>query len=137
MSFPLYFSRIVKLVNPPFFITYSACDSMQMILSQFSPSENTALMYSMSGCAATMRLAGKVHGVVVQMSNDVVGSSTSGNLTMTEGSVSSQYSISASARAVSHLGHQVTTLLDSSSNPLSSAFCIVHQADSMYSFLMV
>ena len=84
-----------------------------------------------------MRFAGNVHGVVVQISNDVLGSSTSGNFTMTDGSVSSQYSISASARAVSHLGHHVTTLLDESSSPLSEAFWMVHHADSMYSFLIV
>ena len=74
-------------------------------------------------------LAASVHGVVVQMRRDPVPS-LRGNLTIIEGSVSSQYSISASARAVSHLGHHVTTLLDALSRPFSSAFWMVHHADS-------
>ena len=82
-------------------------------------------------------LDGSVQGVVVQMSRETEGSSTRGNLTITDGSVSSQYSISASASAVSHLGHQVTTLLAGLRSPLSYARWSVHHADSMYSFLMV
>ena len=74
-------------------------------------------------------LAARVHGVVVQMRSDPVPS-LRGNLTMIEGSVSSQYSISASASAVSHLGHQVTTLLEALRSPFSSAFWMVHHADS-------
>ena len=74
-------------------------------------------------------LAARVQGVVVQMRSDAEPSFR-GNLTMMEGSVSSQYSISASARAVSHLGHQVTTLLAGRRSFFSSALLMVHHADS-------
>ena len=92
--------------------------------------------YPKSGCTATAMLAARVHGVVVQIRSEALPS-FSGNLTITDGSVSSQYSISASARAVSHLGHQVTTLLEGFSRPFSSAFWMVHHADSRYSSLIV
>ena len=74
-------------------------------------------------------LAASVQGVVVHMRRDA-SESFRGNLTMMEGSVSSQYSISASASAVSHLGHQVTTLLEGLRRSFSCARCMVHHADS-------
>jgi hypothetical protein len=79
------------------------------------PPSSTAT-YSCSGCTATARLAGSVHGVVVQMAaagaerpaSGVGGGSTNGYATYAEGDVMSAYSTSASASAVVHDAHQST-----------------------------
>ena len=86
---------------------------------------------------ATATLAGSVQGVVVQMTRYSPGFPVSGNLTKIEGSVSSQYSTSASAIAVSHRGHQFTTRWPRSSMPFSSARASVHHAASIYSGITV
>src|SRR5215813_9136022 len=70
--------------------------------------------YSSAGCTAMARLAGSVHGVVVQITSDAgappaAGSgATSGNLTYTDGVRWSSYSTSAWASAVLQYMHQCT-----------------------------
>src|SRR6187455_3174468 len=48
-------------------------------------------MYSASGFTAAATLAGRVHGVVVQINRNSPGRWTSGNRTKTDGSVLSRY----------------------------------------------
>jgi hypothetical protein len=86
---------------------------------------------------ATATFAGSVQGVVVQITRYSFSRPAIGNLTKMDGSVSSQYSTSESAIAVSHRGHQFTTRWPRSSSPRSSARWTAHQADSMYSGLIV
>ncbi len=72
--------------------------------------------YSKSGCRAMAKLAGRVHGVVVQITMetsfpantgyDLLRSEIMGNFTKIEGDVCSSYSTSASASAVLHEMHQ-------------------------------
>src|SRR4030066_1140586 len=71
-----------------------------------------------SGWRHTAKFAGSVHGVVVHMTTDTFlplragirspMPDLCGNFTYTDGDVSSEYSTSASARAVSHDIHQST-----------------------------
>src|SRR5205823_127616 len=77
--------------------------------SEIPPRENSWTTYNSFGSTAIARLAGNVHGVVVQIAIDVSGgkltasptdSGTIGNLTYTAVSSRSWYSISASASAV-------------------------------------
>ncbi len=95
------------------------------------------MAYVKSGCTAAARFPGIVHGVVVQTSRYSLSLPSIANLTKIDGSVSSQYSISASASAVSHLGHHGSTLRSVTSRSLSYACLRVHQTDAMYDGLIV
>src|SRR5882762_10908475 len=87
----------------------------------------------------TPMFEGNVQGVVVQIRIDSSGRSSNGIFTNIEGSSTILYSSVTSypARAVSHLGHQWTTLNPLKSSFFSSARFIVHQTDSMYGSLYV
>ena len=84
-----------------------------------SPSTSRAVYVSV-GCTAMARFAGKVQGVVVQMTSDALRpprasaraglAVATGNFTYTVGEVSSSYSTSAWASAVLQCMHQCTGL---------------------------
>jgi hypothetical protein len=84
-------------------------------------------MYSRSGCTATAMLAGSVQGVVVHAaaatpsrpSRGAGSGSTKGYATLTSGDVTSAYSTSASASAVTHDAHHCTGFFPRYSSPAS------------------
>ena len=91
---------------------------MRARATTYTSSPFASATYSCAGCTAIARFAGKVHGVVVQItakarrlpstdwSSD--GTDVIGNLTQTDGVLWSSYSTSACASAVRQCMHQWT-----------------------------
>src|SRR2546427_206004 len=68
-------------VTPPRAMTSGTALSMSQTYSGFLPCGIFTFAYRKSGCAAIARLAGRVHGVVVQISRDSSGLPARRNLT--------------------------------------------------------